>query len=248
MVVMKKTAKKSVTGKKAPVTRKKTTAQQDAAATQEKTTAGQDATATQGKTTAGQDATATQGKTAAARKKAPVARKKQTVKKTVAKKKISKKVVMKKTTAGKKVTDKKVVAKSPPRKKILPYEGKSGEDYMNAAQVEHFRKILIDWKQTLMEEVERTVHHMQDEASHFPDPNDRATQEEEFALELRTRDRERKLIKKINESLITLETGDYGYCEVCGIEIGVKRLEARPTATLCIDCKTLDEMKERQRG
>ncbi len=97
-----------------------------------------------------------------------------------------------------------------------------------------------------MEEVDRTVHHMQDDASNFPDPNDRATQEEEFALELRTRDRERKLIKKINESLSDLDTGDYGYCEVCGVEIGVQRLQARPTATLCIDCKTLDEIREKQ--
>lgn len=135
-----------------------------------------------------------------------------------------------------------------PAKAVSPYQEKPGEEYMNAKQSQHFRKLLIDWKQTLMEEVERTVHHMQDEASNFPDPNDRATQEEEFALELRTRDRERKLIKKINESLITLETGDYGYCEVCGVEIGVKRLEARPTATLCIDCKTIDEIKERQRA
>ena len=135
-----------------------------------------------------------------------------------------------------------------PKKAIPPYQAESGEEYMNAKQSQHFRKLLINWKQTLMEEVERTVHHMQDEASNFPDPNDRATQEEEFALELRTRDRERKLIKKINESLITLETGDYGYCEVCGVEIGVKRLEARPTATLCIDCKTIDEIKERQRA
>lgn len=135
-----------------------------------------------------------------------------------------------------------------PTKAVSPYQEKPGEEYMNAKQSQHFRKLLIDWKQTLMEEVERTVHHMQDEASNFPDPNDRATQEEEFALELRTRDRERKLIKKINESLITLETGDYGYCEVCGVEIGVKRLEARPTATLCIDCKTIDEIKERQRA
>ena len=102
---------------------------------------------------------------------------------------------------------------------------------MNPAQVEHFRKLLIEWKQALMEEVERTVHHMQDEASNFPDPNDRATQEEEFALELRTRDRERKLIKKINESLMMLDSGDYGYCEICGGEIGIQRLEARPTAS-----------------
>ena len=134
-------------------------------------------------------------------------------------------------------------------RKISPIsdEAAAGE-YMNLAQVEHFRNLLIDWKQALMEEVERTVHHMQDEASHFPDPNDRATQEEEFALELRTRDRERKLIKKINESLMMLESGEYGYCEICGGEIGIQRLEARPTATLCIDCKTLDEIKERQQG
>jgi DnaK suppressor protein len=132
--------------------------------------------------------------------------------------------------------------------KAKPYRRAQGEAYMNAAQVKHFRKLLIDWKRELMEEVDRTVHHMQDEASNFPDPNDRATQEEEFALELRTRDRERKLIKKINEALASLETGDYGYCEICGVEIGIKRLEARPTATLCIDCKTLDEIKERQFG
>ena len=119
---------------------------------------------------------------------------------------------------------------------------------MNTAQAKHFRKLLMDWKLELMEEVDRTVHHMQDEASNFPDPNDRATQEEEFALELRTRDRERKLIKKINEALASLETGDYGFCEICGVEIGINRLEARPTATLCIDCKTLDEIKERQLG
>jgi len=129
-----------------------------------------------------------------------------------------------------------------------PYRVEHGEEYMNTAQREHFRNILMDWKKLLMEEVDRTVHHMQDEAANFPDPNDRATQEEEFALELRTRDRERKLIRKIDEAAISLETGDYGYCEVCGVEIGVKRLEARPTATLCIDCKTLDEIKEKQLG
>ena len=122
------------------------------------------------------------------------------------------------------------------------------EGYMNPAQTERFRVQLINWKRSLMEEVERTVHHMQDEASNFPDPNDRATQEEEFALELRTRDRERKLIRKIDESLMLLDAGDYGYCEICGGEIGIQRLEARPTATLCIDCKTLDEIKERQLG
>ncbi|MDX1512580.1 MAG: RNA polymerase-binding protein DksA [Gammaproteobacteria bacterium] len=129
-----------------------------------------------------------------------------------------------------------------------PYKPKRGEEYMNDKQVEHFRKILLAWKKQLMEEVDRTLHHMQDEAANFPDPNDRATQESEFTLELRTRDRERKLIKKIDESLATLDSGDYGFCETCGIEIGIRRLEARPTATLCIDCKVLDEIREKQMG
>ncbi len=129
-----------------------------------------------------------------------------------------------------------------------PYELKDGEEYMNEAQTEHFHRILTNWKAELMGEVDRTVHHMQDEAANFPDPTDRATQESEFSLELRTRDRERKLIKKIEDSLKNLERGDYGYCETCGIEIGVRRLEARPTATQCIDCKTLDELRERQIG
>jgi len=127
-----------------------------------------------------------------------------------------------------------------------PYGAKEGEEYMNASQEEHFSKILNAWKRSLMEEVDRTVHHMQDDASNFPDPNDRATQESEFSLELRARDRERKLIKKIDEALDRLENHEYGYCEACGIEIGIRRLEARPTATLCIDCKTLDEIRERQ--
>jgi DnaK suppressor protein len=119
---------------------------------------------------------------------------------------------------------------------------------MSEAQLKHFETILRNWKAELMQEVDRTVHHMQDDAANFPDPNDRATQESEFSLELRTRDRERKLIKKIEESLKEIESGDYGYCESCGIEIGVRRLEARPTATLCIDCKTLDEIREKQMG
>ncbi len=129
-----------------------------------------------------------------------------------------------------------------------PYQEKEGEEYMNEPQSAHFEKILNQWKSQLMQEVDRTVHHMQDDAANFPDPNDRATQESEFSLELRTRDRERKLIKKIDESLKDLESGDYGYCETCGIEIGIRRLEARPTATLCIDCKTLDEIREKQIG
>lgn len=129
-----------------------------------------------------------------------------------------------------------------------PYEEKPGEEYMNEAQLEHFRRILQNWKGELMQEVDRTVHHMQDEAANFPDPNDRATQESEFSLELRTRDRERKLIKKIEDAMEQIESGEYGYCETCGIEIGIRRLEARPTATQCIDCKTLDEIREKQMG
>jgi len=128
---------------------------------------------------------------------------------------------------------------------IAPYDLKKGEEYMNEAQSAHFKDILVAWKKELMEEVDRTVHHMQDEAANFPDPNDRATQESEFTMELRARDRERKLIKKIEESIKNLDAGDYGFCEQCGIEIGIRRLEARPTATLCIDCKTLAEIKER---
>ena len=128
------------------------------------------------------------------------------------------------------------------------YQMKEGEEYMNDKQEEHFRAILKAWKTELMEEVDRTVHHMQDEAANFPDPNDRATQESEFSLELRTRDRERKLIKKIEDTISLIDNHEYGYCESCGVEIGIRRLEARPTATLCIDCKTLDEIREKQMG
>ncbi len=127
-----------------------------------------------------------------------------------------------------------------------PYKEKKGEEYMNENQQEHFKALLLGWKQELMEEVDRTVNHMKDEAANFPDPADRATQEEEFSLELRTRDRERKLIKKIDSTMELLDTDDYGYCDQCGVDIGIRRLEARPTATLCVDCKTLDEIKEKQ--
>jgi DnaK suppressor protein len=127
-----------------------------------------------------------------------------------------------------------------------PYKTKRGEEYMNDKQREHFKNILKKWKSALMEEVDRTVTHMKDEAANFPDPADRATQEEEFSLELRTRDRERKLIKKIDSTIERIEQDDYGFCDACGVEIGIKRLEARPTASLCIDCKTLAEIKERQ--
>ena len=131
---------------------------------------------------------------------------------------------------------------------VIPYKARSGEEYMSDKQFKHFRDILGAWKTELMFEVDRTVHHMQDEAANFPDPNDRATQESEFGLELRTRDRERKLLKKINETLEKIDEEDYGYCEACGVEIGIRRLEARPTATLCVDCKTLAELKEKQLG
>ncbi len=128
-----------------------------------------------------------------------------------------------------------------------PYKAKKGEEHMGPAQIEHFKSILLQWKNGLMGDVDRTVHHMQDEASNFPDPTDRASQEADFSLELRTRDRERKLIKKIDESISMLSSGDYGFCETCGIEIAIKRLEARPTATQCIDCKSLDEIREKQK-
>ncbi|KKA45355.1 MULTISPECIES: RNA polymerase-binding protein DksA [Salinivibrio] len=129
---------------------------------------------------------------------------------------------------------------------LEPYQEKPGEEYMGEAQLEHFRKILNAWRNQLREEVDRTMNHMKDEAANFPDPVDRAAQEEEFNLELRNRDRERKLIKKIDKTLQRIEDDDFGFCDSCGIEIGVRRLEARPTAELCIDCKTLAELKEKQ--
>jgi DnaK suppressor protein len=189
-------------------------------------------------------------------------------KKTAAPKKSAKKAPVKKAAPRKKAAAKKTAARTstaPARKPagttarkavaqvgpvpgIAPYVEKKGEEYMNEMQVEHFRNILLAWKRSLMEEVDRTVHHMQDDAANFPDPNDRATQESEFSMELRARDRERKLIKKIDESIRHLDNNEFGYCEACGVEIGVKRLEARPTATLCIDCKILDEIREKQMG
>jgi len=194
-------------------------------------------------------------------KKKTAAKKKVTKKKTAAKKTAAKKVASKKT-ATKKVAAKKVASKKSATKKVAakrkipsnisqefkqfePYKIKKGEEYMNETQVAHFHNILGSWKQELMEEVDRTVHHMQDEAANFPDPNDRASQESDFTMELRTRDRERKLIKKIDESIDLLDSGDYGYCDDCGIEIGIRRLEARPTANQCIDCKSLSEIREK---
>jgi len=184
--------------------------------------------------------------------------KKAAPKKAAAKKAAPKKAAPRKKAVAKKATPKKPAVKKPARRRpsvhigpvpgIAPYQEKKGEEYMNDKQVAHFRDILNTWKKELMEEVDRTVHHMQDDAANFPDPNDRATQESEFSMELRARDRERKLIRKIEESIRNLDNEEFGYCEACGVEIGVKRLEARPTATLCIDCKMLDEIRERQMG
>lgn len=184
-------------------------------------------------------------------KKAAKKTTKKTAKKTATRKKVARKTAASKSTAKK--TAKKTAARSKASTiaathGFAPYKEKRGEDYMGKAQSNHFRAILNAWKADLMQEVDKTVHHMQDEAANFPDPNDRATQESDFTMELRTRDRERKLIKKIEESLSAVDNNEYGYCDVCGIEIGVRRLEARPTATQCIDCKTLDEIRERQGG
>jgi len=129
-----------------------------------------------------------------------------------------------------------------------PYSFQKEEEYMNEEQVAHFKQILLAWKESLMESVDSTMHHMQDDAANYPDPVDRASQEEGFSLELRTRDRERKLLKKIDETLVRINEQDYGYCDDCGAEIGIRRLEARPTANQCIECKTIAEIREKQIG
>ena len=187
--------------------------------------------------------------------KSPVT-KKAAAKKSLVKKAPAKKVAVKKAPA-KKVAAKKVTAKKAPAKKvsakkrstpISSYQGRKGEKYMSAAMKKHFLAVLIDWREHLKEEMQKTFDHLKNKGESYADPIDRASQEEEFAFELRTRDRERKLISKIAMSLDQIKQDDYGYCYACGIEIGVKRLEARPTATHCIDCKTLDEIKEKQLG
>jgi len=205
-----------------------------------------------------------------ARKK-KVAKKKAAKKKPVARKKVAKKKAAKKAPGRKKIAARrplsrnKTAARAPARRKLLikptrsrsdmlsgpihgiePYATQRGEEYMSAAQLGHFEAILSSWKNELMKEVDRTVHHMQDEAANFPDPNDRATQESEFGLELRTRDRERKLLRKISSALIRIEEGSYGFCDETGEEIGLKRLEARPVATLCVEAQERREMSERQ--
>ena len=167
-------------------------------------------------------------------KKAPA--KKASVTKASAKKTPTKKAPAKKTTAKKRTTP------------ISSYKGRKGEKYMSAAMKKHFNAVLIEWREHLREEMQKTFDHLKNKGESYADPIDRASQEEEFAFELRTRDRERKLINKIASSLEQIKQDDYGYCYACGIEIGVKRLEARPTATHCIDCKTLDEIKEKQLG
>ena len=171
--------------------------------------------------------------------------KKTTTKKTVAKKAPTKKVV-------KKVAPKRTTARKTPQKiannksKIAPYKSKKNEKYMSAAMKRHFVAVLLLWKEHLIDEMQKTFDHLKTKGETYADPVDRASQEEEFAFELRTRDRERKLISKIAVSLEKIKQDDYGWCDSCGDEIGIKRLEARPTATHCIHCKTLDEIKEKQ--
>lgn len=181
--------------------------------------------------------------------------KKAVAKKTTTKKTTTKKVAPKKP-AAKKVTAKKTAQKKAKKiekyeeaqflASIKPYALKKNEKYMNAKQKQHFQEILVSWKEQLQIEQDRTADKIQKNVSHFPDESDRATHEEEFTLELRTRERERKLLSKISESIEDLKSDDYGYCASCGIEIGIRRLEARPTATRCIDCKTIEEIHERQ--
>jgi len=229
-------------------------ASKDASTTKKSKAAAKKATSTTKK------ATSTAGKATAAAKKSPAPAKKATAKKpapagakTSAAKSEAGARAAKSGSAGKKQAasaPKAAPTTSRPStseyRNFVPYQPRSGEEYMNEQQREHFKAILMRWKSELMQEVDRTVSHMKDEAANFPDPADRATQEEEFSLELRTRDRERKLIKKIDATVERIEQDDYGFCDACGVEIGVQRLEARPTATLCIDCKTLAEIKERQ--
>lgn len=194
----------------------------------------------------------------AAKKK--VARKKAAKKKMAKEKAVSRKKVSKKRPAVRKKAARKAPARKAPARRarsksdmlsgplhgIQPYKPRRGEEYMSDTQLEHFHEILSAWKRELMFEVDRTVHHMQDEAANFPDPNDRATQESEFGLELRTRDRERKLLRKIDSALARIDEGSYGFCEETGEEIGLKRLEARPVATLCLEAQERRELAERQ--
>ena len=260
--VAKKARSKKAAGKKRPTRRKQT------AATKKKRTTKQSTRKSTSKKTAKKVSKKPAARKKAAKKKiagkkAP-ARKAKT-QKTSTQKTRTKKAAVSKTAAprksAKKPAAKKPAAKKPAAKKparprgdvlnapihgIAPYKPQRDEEYMSDAQLEHFREILNAWKRELMYEVDRTVHHMQDEAANFPDPNDRATQESEFGLELRTRDRERKLLRKIDSALSRIDDGNYGFCEETGEEIGLKRLEARPVATLCLEAQERRELAERQ--
>ena len=240
----KKPARKKVSKKKASKKKKKSTKKKAKKKTTKKKPARKKAS----------------GKKAKSKKKPAKAKSRKKAAKKVAKKRAVKKKAASKKKAKKairKVAARRPVARPKPRKRrgdeddglihgVEPYARRAGEDYMNEEQLEHFREILLSWKRELMEEVDRTVHHMQDEASNFPDPNDRATQESEFGLELRTRDRERKLIKKIDSAIERIDDGSYGFCEETGEEIGLKRLEARPVATLSVEAQERRELAERQ--
>ncbi len=184
-----------------------------------------------------------------------ISKKKAAPKKAASKKKAAPKNAVRKTTVRKKSVTKKAPAHQPrssgnllsgPIHGVKPYKPRRGEGYMSVKQLGHFRNILGAWKSELIVEVDRTVHHMQDEAANFPDPNDRATQESEFGLELRTRDRERKLLRKIESALTRIDDASYGYCDETGEEIGLKRLEARPVATMCVEAQERREQAERQ--
>lgn len=260
-----KAAARKPASKKRKVTKKKATASKSAASKKKKT-------ASKKKTAKGaaRRKTATRKKTSSKKKVAAktTSRKKTGSSKKAAKKPSAKKSSKKKSSTAKssrspgaRSTSKKrapakktPVRQQRPRANLLsgpihgiePYKPKRGEEYMSADQLEHFRSILTSWKRELMYEVDRTVHHMQDEAANFPDPNDRATQESEFGLELRTRDRERKLLRKIDSALARIDEGTYGFCEETGEEIGLKRLEARPVATLSLEAQERRELAERQ--
>jgi len=271
MAVRKATSKKR---KKAPVSRKKAAAKKVSAKkpVAKKKAAKKKAVA---KKSVSRKKTVSKKKPATKKKvtKKKVAKKKVAKKKAVSKKKVAKKKVPKAKVAKKKAVSKKKPAsrkkaaplrkvtprKAPARKTrargdvlsgpihgVQPYKPRRGEEYMGTKQLDHFKSILSAWKNELMFEVDRTVHHMQDEAANFPDPNDRATQESEFGLELRTRDRERKLLRKIESALARIDEGSYGYCDETGEEIGLKRLEARPVATLCLEAQERRELAERQ--
>ena len=173
--------------------------------------------------------------------------KKSTSKKTT-KKIATKKIAVKKRTTNKKVAKQTYQGEEAFLASIKPYKLNKKEKYMSVKQKRHFSKILERWKQMLQMEQDRTADKIQNNSNHFADESDRATHEEGFTLEIKTRERERKLLTKIDRSIKGLSNQNYGFClnPNCGVEIGIRRLEARPTASLCIDCKTLEEITEKQ--